>query len=102
MMKVLTGRDSIRAVADEFNIHRGAWTTKEVIEELQALDKEIATADDVAAIIGTRAWTDIICSECGNIVDSAMQFGEYDHDSTPEVVCLDCLKAAIDLLESRK
>jgi len=100
-MKVLSVRDNIRSVSGRFNER---YKSEKVLQKAQlyALNVETATPDNVAAIMGTTAWIDIFCGECNRSVDSVVQFGEFNYDSTPEIICLDCLKNAVGLLESRE
>lgn len=92
-MRVITERGLIAGVAK-------AWKRQYLNEEnsiyrqLLHLDKQTATADDVAAIIGNRSWTTLdACGECGEVPhDALVQIGA-------EYVCLRCLRKAIEMTE---
>ena len=79
---------------------------KEIQEKLNALDKETATADDVAAIIGNDKWLydRFTCNECDKKVSVAVQVGEEpDYESSTAILCYDCIKKAfILMLKERK
>jgi len=74
-------------------------TKKQIADELDALDKETATAQDVAAIIGNESWTRLKCDECGNEPEIVVQVGqEPDYESHTASLCVPCLKAAAGLV----
>ena len=68
--------------------------------ELMALDKETATADQVAEIIGNSSWArERACHECGKEAWDVVELGEQpDYESATACVCRDCLHAALRLL----
>lgn len=46
--------------------------------------------DDVAAAIGNKGWSHILCDECGDYVLRAMSFGEHAETN----ICQTCVKIA--------
>ncbi|MCK9569140.1 hypothetical protein M0R72_09375 [Candidatus Pacearchaeota archaeon] len=102
-MKLITIRSQIRDVADRFAAqYRGksgnpAW--RETIARLECLDKETATPEDVAAIIGNRSWVcPTVCSECRVESEVVVRLGdEPDYDSNTTWICPSCLQKALTL-----
>lgn len=66
-----------------------------VAEKLEALDKENASAKDVADIIRNESWTRLECSECGCECDWVLMVGqEPDYESRTAYLCFGCVKLA--------
>lgn len=63
---------------------------------LEALDLATATATEVAAIIGSKSWAHLICSECDEYVEKAVQFGGAWGES-PLTLCPGCARAGAAL-----
>lgn len=90
----ITRRDKIRGVADAwFEQYKNSkppfmGDSKEKLFALIALDKEAATADDVAEIIGNYTWTDLTCRRCD--IDYGEGF-EIKHKTDEAIVCEVCL-----------
>jgi hypothetical protein len=111
-MKLTTQRDLIRSVATRWrqqyepfthdtplfsvrNGHRQVIPKKEIAASLEALDKETATAADVAAIIGNESWTRLTCDECGKDTDAVIMVGqEPDYESHTASLCRSCVERA--------
>ena len=114
-MKLLTVRDAIRRVADDwYNLygssidsaeqdvgnvyHVGVCAYVEPYHKLRELDVETATAEDVQRIIGDTAWIPG-CNECGKKSCDVVRVGEEpDYESETAYICLDCAKEALQLL----
>jgi hypothetical protein len=107
-MKLITIRSQIRDVAAKFSArYRGksgnpAW--RETIERLEHLDKETATPEDVAAIIGNNAqyWVGPMnCDECGIKSEVVVMLGPepnpYENANTVWI-CPSCLQKALTLI----
>lgn len=104
-MKLFSERELIRTVAERWGNLKGmdrkinSKTFLEIHEELQALDVETATIEDVKNVIGNYTWTDITCDECGKIVQAAVQVGEEpDYESKTAMICLPCSLNMLNLL----
>lgn len=111
-MKIITQRQLIQNVANKwrakcepftndaplFSVRNGintGKTKKEIAEELDALDKDKASAQDVAAIIGNESWTRLKCNECGSEPEAVLRVGEEpDYESQTACLCKTCVKAA--------
>lgn len=56
------------------------------------------TEDEIAALIGNRSWTSLVCNSCRKEVDEVVSMdvtsGEY-----ATYMCRDCLQKALDLLK---
>lgn len=102
-MKLMRERDQVRSVPSRWRAQYRNWPGEwqECADRLQALDPETASADDVAAITGNRAWAQPLeCNECGTKTWDIVRVGEEpDHESNTAYMCADCLRAALRLLE---
>jgi hypothetical protein len=103
-VKLITIRSQIRDVAARFSAqYRGnsgnpAW--RETIARLEHLDKETATPEDVAAIIGNKSWVAYThtCNDCGKESEIVVMVGdEPDYDSHTAWICPSCLQKALTL-----
>ena len=108
-MKLLDERTQVREVAKAWNKQYGAGTYSRdkrgrmVGLELDAIDVETATAEQVAEIIGHAGWVaQAACDECGTRSWRVVQFGdEPDYESNTANVCADCLRKALSLIEQQ-
>ena len=102
MLKV-TQRDLIQTVAKRWRDQY--WDSRDLDKSRKALaltrlDKDTASADDVAQIVGNKSWTQLLCDECGTEVESVVCIG-----GKPEVgrksryICKPCLKKALKIME---
>lgn len=73
-------------------------------DELKKLDPLKSTKHDVARIIGNDSWVkEHSCHECGKESYDIVMVGEPpDYENHTANMCLDCLKAAVQLIESAK
>jgi len=115
-MQLITRRELIRNVAAKWReqyepfkddgLLFGEWngvrikkTKAQVADELDALDKEKATAEDVAAIIGNASWTRLTCDECGKECETVLRVGQPpDYESRTACLCIRCVKDAASLV----
>lgn len=108
-MKVFTTRDVIRRVADKWHSQyqpfandSAPWcgkTKSGIWQELVALNKETATAEQVNAIIGNEYWTRMKCDECAQEVDWLIRLGqEPEYESSTASLCQECLRKAAEHL----
>lgn len=101
-MRTITERDLIRGVADAwFAQHAGCKRADQVAtgNKLRAMDKETASAEQVAEIIGNRSWTDLQCHECGaHGVKAVVEVGvSDDYDGATARLCFACIRKAAAL-----
>lgn len=76
-------------------------SAEEVFERLCDLGPS-PNPDDVNAVIKNTSWTDCTCSECRKAVETVVQLGEEpDYESSTAWICIDCLRSAVALVESR-
>jgi hypothetical protein len=116
-MKLTTQRDLIRAVAARWrqqyepftnddkplfsvrNGYRQPIPKKAIAEKLDALDKETATAAEVAEIIGNESWTRLTCDECGKDTDALLTVGqEPDYESHTASLCRSCVERSSSII----
>ncbi len=75
-------------------------TKATIARELKKLGKS-PDPDAIDRIIGNDSWTHLTCNECGDSVDAVVQVGqEPDYESATAELCIKCVKAAVELLES--
>lgn len=106
-MKTITTRDCIRNIAKRWSLQYSSsyWAKdhdkQRIGAALASLDKETATAADVAAIIGNSSWTKLECDECGKTVDAVVEVGhEPDYESSTARLCLPCVQTAAKALST--
>jgi hypothetical protein len=100
-MELITERDLIRSVASRWRrqyngrmneaLTRGQ-TPEQIAQELDRLDVEVATAEDVIRIVGNDTWTcPPRCSECHSVRRAVIRIGEEpDRESETAWLCQDC------------
>lgn len=101
-MKVITERDKIRDVAEDWRKQYAdsdgfleAFEKLGIYVRLTKLDVATATAEDVAKIIGNDSWTRLECQECGKDVKALIEIGSPpDYESSTARVCLSCIGEA--------
>lgn len=110
-MRVLDEREQVKEAITNWIANYGLEGTygadrrgRLVGRELLALDKDTATAADVAEIIGNSSWaTPRQCGECRVLTWGIVEIGEKpDYDSGTAYLCFNCLQSAIDLLYSHE
>jgi len=104
-MKVISIRSQILEVADRWRKQyprekKGSKWYK-IQQELDALDKTVATANDVEKIIGNNSWVGYsYCDECDECFNTVVELGEEpDYESATARICGECLKKAMALFE---
>lgn len=103
----ITRRGEIRTVATRWRAQYPSGTrlargesADAIFRRLADLDSERATRDEVDAIIGNHSWTAITCDGCSRDVEAAVQVGQMpDYDSATATLCVECLRAALQLLQ---
>jgi hypothetical protein len=114
--KLFTTRDKIRGVAAAWekaygpNERRPGWYSSGISDDREAtfrklkeLDKETASADEVATIIGNKSWTQLSCDSCGDYVDRIVEIGqEPDYESRTVDICYPCFSKAFALFDCRE
>jgi hypothetical protein len=105
-MKLLNERAQIKGLAQRWRRQypKGTYDAdtrgRNVQAELDALDEETATADQVAEIIGNGSWVQPrACHECKAETWDLVEVGEEpDYDSSTASLCAPCLASALRLL----
>ena len=117
-MKKITNRDLIRTVSARwFKVYGDTMdstpplftfnskvvserkTKRQISSELQSLDGDTATKEDVALIIGNDSWVRLTCDECEEDVDTVIRVGEKpDYESSTAYLCGSCVLKAFNLL----
>lgn len=104
-MKVITQRDCIRSICNEWGeayrpFDKYDGDKEEIFNRLLALNLETCSAKDVADIIGNTSWTDLVCHECGKRTDWILRVGkEPDWETNTACLCRDCARKVADYLE---
>lgn len=113
-MKIITVRDRVREVAAEWyktykdeidGQHQGTTingrTKIQIYYELRDLLPDVASVDDVTAIIGNGSWTRLTCSECRRDVEIVIEVGEEpDYESCTAWLCINCVRKADEAMGS--
>lgn len=101
-MKKITQRDLIREVAARWARQYHGTTDSgklNILAALLSLDRQTASPEYVARIIGNDSWTRLTCHECGECVKEVVQIGEeMDIESHTAHVCHDCLNEAAHVM----
>ncbi|MEW6006133.1 MAG: hypothetical protein AB1695_12545 [Stygiobacter sp.] len=103
-MKVITERDIIKNIRKmwrkQYSANDISLTPqlKKIYEKLKKLDLNKATAKEINKIIGNESWTNVVCNECYNYVNLAVEFGD---DSESFIVCTDCLAEVWKEIENK-
>lgn len=104
-MRLTTEREQVRTVAKRWRsaYAYGYWKKdkekQDILARLEALNVEVATAGDVAAIIGNGSWVEpFTCDECeARSWDVVLLGDEPDHDARYVHACKKCLRKALRL-----
>lgn len=73
---------------------------QQVADDLDALDPETATHEDVSGIIGNESWIRLTCDDCLSEVDATIQVGqEPDYENRTASLCLSCIRYAAAMME---
>ena len=105
-MILITAREQIRTVAQRWKLQYLAFHSApqkleiEILQALESLDVEVATKEDVAAIIGNTSWIISDCDECGGMFDALVELSDWsDGEYSPARLCAGCLRKALALIE---
>lgn len=109
-MKIITMRDVIRGVPgrwdETYSKHYGtSYRTfygdpQETSKRLHALNLDTCSSVDVDAVIGNDSWTRSACDECGANQVTLCHIGdEPDYEARYQQLCVDCLRAAVELFD---
>lgn len=98
-MKLMTTRSMIQGVAQawrfQYERFKCGADKMEIADKLDALDKDTATSEDVARIIGNDSWTKLRCDECARYVEAVVQVGEEPEiESHTACLCRECFDNA--------
>lgn len=101
-MELITQRDLIRSLIRTAKGTNPRHRSEER-EFLAFLDPETATAEAVTEIENSDYWVTRQCNECGRRVKDCVEIGEEfeDCEQCSIAVCRDCLKKALDLIDSK-
>lgn len=103
-MERQTERDQVHTVSRRWHAayQSDQWGADKVLigNALAALDPEVASAEDVARIIGNPTWAEPqACDECKTRSWDVVRVGEEpDYESRTTYVCGACLRRALALL----
>jgi len=100
-MQRLDERTQVKWVIDNYKRIYRRQEREEEIDALDALDPEMATASQVAEIMGNDSWVHPReCDECGKATWDIVEMGgdPSSYDNGPRNFCEDCLRAGLRLL----
>lgn len=98
-MRVLTLRGVIRNVANAWRHQYVGWADEpwqRKLRELEALDLDLTTPEQVVAITGNNSWVDMRCGICDVPTDVVIVLRQH---SSRVDVCAACIKKADRMLE---
>lgn len=105
-MKIVTKRDVIKSGVANFlrNYHSSSARNIDfpaIVSQLNLLNTDTCSTEEVDKIIGNTSWTRLYCDECKEPVDSVVQIGANEdyEDACGSAVCMDCLQAAVKKLQ---
>ena len=108
-MKIITKRDQIKSVLQRWEEQYSEaeyklWPeTRKIYAKLKTLDFDVATEEDIAAIIGNDTWTRLDCGECGKSVEAVVHMGEEeDYGSLTIFLCESCIGQAYEAFMASK
>jgi hypothetical protein len=106
-MKIMSERNQVRGVAERWREQYGNYrdpSKQRITAELAAIDDEVATAEEVKAIIGNDSWAgQKRCNECGERSWEVVQLGEEpDFESATACICEGCLRKALKLIKDNR
>lgn len=104
-MIVITERSQIRSLLTRFNLQYAGdhyhWVPL-LRKQIEALDLDTCSKEDVAEILGNSLWTNLKCDECERQVDRVIQVGqEPDYESSTAFLCVDCVTKAHALITAK-
>jgi hypothetical protein len=109
-MFVITKKWLIHTVADRFFEGLGKYHAEHVYEKHRQLISETKrgslTGKKISEILGVTQWTENICDSCEQDVFITVVIGANTYNDlkliglSPKILCLDCLKKAISLIEN--
>lgn len=110
-VEIVTQRDIIRGAAKRFRESYGSdldsvsWkgdkTRRDILNELEALDADTASAAQVDEIIGNNSWTGFNCDLCGEPQTLIIRAGdEPDYEARWLDICPKCVCGMAKLVET--
>jgi len=98
-MEIITKRQVIQGVQERWNRQYSRMRSNHPLinvgPQLESLNLDIVSADDVNKIIGNNSWTALSCDECKKDVEAIIVVGEEpDYESSTARVCFDCIRKA--------
>lgn len=103
----LTQRDVIKGVLDrwvdqypnmEYVFHDGR-SVAAIKKQLESLDTDTCTIEDVDAIIGNSSWTELKCDSCDKPQTIMVMFDGGDYGRPDTGICEKCLTKANKLFK---
>ena len=112
MNRVITKRDVIRRVSDRWekqysdkfgNVQFQSLRPDIVLKRLRELNLDTCYASEVDKVIGNSTWTELVCDQCKHDVDKVIEVGQPpDYDSATAQLCEQCVKSALESIQSEK
>jgi predicted nucleic-acid-binding Zn-ribbon protein len=105
-MRLITRQILANTAAQRWrNQFRSASHFQDKLQKLESLKPvgDNLDPDAIDCVIGNKAWTEVLCDECGCTPLYAVEIGEaMDPTNTIPDICLDCLKKAVALIEEQE
>lgn len=111
-MKVITERNAIKQAREHWKDsyardsadRKTGWCSKtfgQIRTDLDALDIDSCSVEDLAQALGTTGWGLIKCDECGERQNKLVRMGEKpDYEARWQDICAHCLDRGLDIISS--
>jgi hypothetical protein len=104
-MKVITERELIKTVPQRWKSRysSGKYGQDKIVimEQLDNLNIDTVSSEEISKIIGNNSWTLLKCNECNKSVKTVIQLGdEPDYESHTVFICLECIKNLNKLIKT--
>ncbi len=102
MPRLLTERQQIRDILKNWTAQYMGGDPWGTVKKLEKLDLETVSAARIATLIGNDSWiAPNCCDECGSGPSwNMIRVGEEpSYDSSTAILCFDCLRKAVALIE---
>ncbi len=105
--RVITERQLILGVAKRWReayCYKGSWQygdgKGETYKKILKMDLSLASAEDVAGVLGNGSWTRLECDECRMPQKIVRECGQpSDYESATAHLCESCLRGALAEIE---
>lgn len=110
-MQLITNRDRIVNIVNRFKtlynnvLNNESWipgkTHAELLNELEGLDLNTVSEDQIISILGNDLWVKTLCNVCNTYQKAVISLNDnFDFAETVTYICPTCLKKASNLMDN--